>query len=253
MTGQFDLSGRVALVSGASSGIGRGLALGLARAGADLALAARRGGLLGTCAAEIRALERQAEVIPSDVSTVAGAQHIVQECLARFGRVDVLVNAAGITRRKPALEITEDDWDTVLDTNLRSAFFTSQAAARSMIAQGGGKIINVVSLTSVIGILNIAAYGASKGGLAQLTRALAVEWAQQNIQVNAIGPGYIETPLTQPLFDDPERSAWIHSRIPVGRRGYPEDLVGAAVFLASSASDYVTGQLLFVDGGWLAG
>lgn len=201
----------------------------------------------------MRALGRRALAIAADVADVKSVEAMAAQAESRLGRVDILVNNAGVNVRKPAAEYTEADWDQVLDVNLKGAFFTTLAVGRAMLRRKRGRIINICSLTSAIGIRNIPAYAASKGGLFSLTRALAVEWAPCGVTVNAIGPGYFLTPMTQPLFEDPERRAWIESRIPLGRPGQPADLGGAVVFLASDASSYVTGQILFVDGGWLAG
>ncbi len=250
---KLSLAGKIALVVGASQGLGRGMALALAEAGADLALAARGEQGLADTARQAHALGRRALTIPTDVRQLPQIRAMVERVIAEYGQIDILCNAAGINRRKPILEVTEEDWQEVLDTNLKSVFFTSQAVARHMIPRQRGKIINVASLTSVIGIENIAPYGASKGGVAQLTKAMAVEWAKYRINVNAIGPGYYRTRLTEAVFADPERRAWIESRIPLRVAGTPADLAGAVVFLASEASDYVTGQILFVDGGWTAG
>ena len=259
----FDLSGRVALVTGASRGIGRGIAEGLAEAGADIALVSRDAAGLAEVADRVRALGRRAEVVPADVGRMEDVRGLVGRVLERFvnPQLDILVNVAGTNRRKPAVEITEDDWDLVLDVNLKAAFFVTQAVGRYWIESGRfadgrhgkGKVINVTSLTSVIGIRSVAPYAASKSGLLGITRVLALEWAPHHICVNGLAPGYIRTALTRPVFDDPALSAWIHSRIPAGQAGSPSDLVGAAVFLAAPASDYLTGQNLPVDGGWLAG
>lgn len=250
---KMSLAGKVALVVGASHGLGRGIALALAEAGADLALAARSQGDLEETAGLARRIGRRALTLPADVRNLAQIRSTVERTLAQYGKIDILCNAAGVTRRKPILEVGEEEWDDVLDTNLKAVFFTSQMVARHMIPRRRGKIINIASLTSVIGIENIAVYGASKGGVAQLTKAMAVEWAKYRLNVNAIGPGYFRTKLTEAVFADPQRKAWIDGRIPFGHTGEPEDLAGAAVFLASEASDYITGQILFVDGGWTAG
>jgi NAD(P)-dependent dehydrogenase (short-subunit alcohol dehydrogenase family) len=253
MTDPFDLSGKVALVTGASRGLGEGMALALARAGADCVLVSRFAKELEEVAGRVAALDRRTLVIPADVGDVKSVEGMAAKAVERFGKVDILVNNAGINVRKPAAEFTEADWDQVLDVNLKGAFFTTLAVGRGMLQRKSGRVINICSLTSAIGIRNIPAYAASKGGLLSLTRALAVEWAPHRITVNAIGPGYFVTELTKPLFADPERRAWIESRIPLGRPGQPADLGGAVVFLASEASAYVTGQILFVDGGWMAG
>jgi 2-dehydro-3-deoxy-D-gluconate 5-dehydrogenase len=209
----------------------------------------------------VHALGRRAEVLAADAGRMADVRGLVGRVLQVFPHIDILVNVAGTNRRKPAVEITEDDWDLVLDVNLKAAFFVTQAVGRYWIESGRfadgrhgkGKVLNVTSLTSVIGIRNVAPYAASKSGLLGITRVLALEWAPHHICVNGLAPGYIRTALTRPLFDDPGYSAWIHSRIPTGQAGTPSDLVGAAVFLAAPASDYLTGQNLAVDGGWLAG
>ena len=249
----MSLFGKVALVTGASSGLGRGIALALAEAGADLALAARREAELSEVAKIARGYGRRALALPTDVCDANQIWRLVDTTLAELGAIDILCNAAGINRRQPLLEMSEADWDDILATNLKSVFLVSQAVAKHMAARRRGKIINIASLTSVIGIEHIAAYGASKGGVAQLTKAMAVEWAKYRINVNAIGPGYFHTHLTDAVFADPQRAAWVRSRIPLGAEGVAEDLAGAAVYLASEASDYVTGQIIFVDGGWLAG
>ena len=172
--------------------------------------------------------------------------------VAQFGKVDILINAVGTQVRKPAVEIVEQEWEHLIGVNLKSVYFLTQAAAKEMIKAKKGKIINITSLTSFIGLSNVSIYGASKGGIPTLTRQWAVEWAKYNINVNAIGPGYFKTALTADLFKDPERSKWVLNKIPLGRTGLPEDLAGTAVFLASEASDYITGQIINVDGGWLA-
>lgn len=253
MAANFDLTGRVALVTGASRGLGEGMALALAGAGADVALASRDEKGLQAVARKVEALGRKALVHPIDLASIAGIEPMVARVVAGLGRLDILVNNAGTNVRKPAVEFTEKDWDGVVNVNLKSVFFCTIAAGRAMMKQGGGKVISTASLTSTIGIANIPAYAASKSGLMGMTRVLAVEWAKHNIQVNAIAPGYFKTDLTAPLFEDPARRAWILGRIPLGRSGLPEDLAGAVVFLASPASDYLTGQLINVDGGWLAG
>lgn len=255
----FDLSGRVALVTGASRGIGRAIAQGLAEAGASIALSSRTQDDLLKAAEEIRALGAHAEAFPTDLSRVAEVQALVRDVLARMGQLDILVNVAGVNRRRPSTEITEEDWDTVLNLNLKGLFFTSQAVGRYWIEsqrfaaehnRGKGKIINIGSIAGEMGSRRRAPYTASKSGVPGVTRTLAVEWAAENICVNCVAPGYIETELTKPLFDDPTFSATFHNRVPMGRRGYPVDLVGPAVFLAAPASDYLTGQTIVVDGGF---
>jgi 2-deoxy-D-gluconate 3-dehydrogenase len=246
----FDLSGRTAVVTGARRGIGRALALGLARAGADVAVVARTAA--EDVAGEIERLGRRCVPIAADLAYPAQVDRVIPAAVQAFGRVDILVNNAGIGTRGPALDVTPHDWHRVLQVNLHAVFALSQQAAREMLPRRRGKIINIASLMSFQGGILIAAYTASKGAVAQLTKLLANEWAGQGINVNAIAPGYIETDLTRPLREDPDRNPAILARIPAGRWGRPDDLAGAAVFLASAASDYVHGHVLAVDGGWLA-
>lgn len=259
-TNFFNLSGRTALVVGASRGIGQAIAEGFAAAGADIALASRTERDLRQVSATIRDQGRRAEVILADVSQVTGAQTLVRDVLGRMGAIDILVNVAGINRRKPSVEISEEDWDAVVDLNLKGLFFTSQAVARYWLEsrrfaaeqkRGMAKIINIGSIAGESGFGRRAPYSASKSGVAGLTRTLAVEWAGEGICVNCLCPGYVETELTKPLFDDPAFVEKMRQRIPIGRRGYPIDMVGPAIFLAASASDYMTGQTLVVDGGYL--
>jgi 2-deoxy-D-gluconate 3-dehydrogenase len=246
----FDLSGKVALVTGANTGIGQGIALALAGAGADVALAGRSPA--EETAAGVRELGRKATIIGADLSTIAPVPAVVGRALDELGGLDILVNNAGIIRRADAVDFTEADWDAVADTNLKSVFFLCQAAARHMIGQGRGKIINIASMLSFQGGIRVPSYTASKSGVAGLTKALANEWAAKGVNVNAIAPGYIETNNTAPLQADEARNRSILERIPAGRWGAPSDISGAAVFLASGASDYVHGHILAVDGGWLA-
>jgi 2-deoxy-D-gluconate 3-dehydrogenase len=246
----FDLAGQVAVVTGGRRGIGRGLAMGLARAGADLAVVSRTAA--EDLAADVERLGRRCVPIAADLAYPAQVDRIIPDVVAAFGRADILVNNAGIGTRGPALDVTPHDWHRVLQVNLHAVFSLCQHAARDMLPRGRGKIINIASLMSFQGGINIAAYTASKGAVGQLTKILANEWGPRGINVNAIVPGYIATDLTQALRDDPERNAAILARIPAGRWGRPDDLAGAAVFLASRASDYVHGHLLAVDGGWLA-
>lgn len=256
----FDLSSRVALVVGASRGIGRAIAQSLAEAGASVALCSRTETDLRQAAEEIRDIGVRAEVFAADVSRVADIEALVREVLARMGQIDVLVNVAGVNRRKPSTEITEEDWDIVLDLNLKALFFTCQAVGRYWIDtrrfgaehnRGKGKIINIGSIAGEMGFRRVAPYAASKSGMLGVTRTLALEWATESICVNCLAPGYIETQFTKALFDDPTFTTSLHNRVPMGRRGYPTDLVGAAVFLAAPASDYLTGQTIIVDGGFL--
>ena len=255
MPGPFDLTGKVAIVTGANTGIGAGIALALAEAGADVAAIGRTPAT--ETAERIAALGRRCALIEADLSSAAPAGAAIEAVVEQLGRLDILVNNAGIIRRADALEFGEDDWDAVIGTNLKAPFFLAQAAARHMTSwasQGGqrGKIINVASMLSFQGGVRVASYTASKSGLAGLTKLLANEWAAKGINVNAIAPGYIATANTAALQADETRSRQILERIPAGRWGEPADIGGAAVFLASAASDYVHGHILAVDGGWLA-
>jgi 2-dehydro-3-deoxy-D-gluconate 5-dehydrogenase len=246
----FSLDGKVAVVTGANTGLGQAIALALADAGADVALVGRSDP--SDTIAGIEAKGRRALAIDADLSTVARHKRIAGEAVDWQGQIDILVNNAGIIRRADAIDFSEDDWDAVMDTNLKSVFFLSQAFARPMLARGSGKIINIASLLSFQGGIRIPSYTASKSGLAGLTRLLACEWAGKGVNVNAIAPGYFVTNNTAALRADPERSAAILARIPAGQWGDPADIGGAAVFLATPASDYVNGVVLPVDGGWLA-
>ena len=250
MTNPFDLTGRVAVVTGANTGIGQGIALALAAAGADIAAVGR------TPAEEtvekVRALGRRAEIVSADLSTIEPVGRVVDEAVEKLGAIHILVNNAGIIRRADSVDFTEEDWDAVVDTNLKSVFFLCQAAARKMIPQGSGKIINIASMLTFQGGIRVPSYTASKSGIGGLTKLMANEWAAKGINVNAIAPGYIATNNTAALQADPDRNRSIMERIPAGRWGDPGDMGGAAVFLASSASDYVQGHVLAVDGGWLA-
>jgi 2-dehydro-3-deoxy-D-gluconate 5-dehydrogenase len=250
VTNPFDLGGKVALVTGANAGIGQAIALALAEAGADVALAGRTPA--EQTAAGIERAGRRALLIDADLSTIEPAGRVVDETLSGLGGLDILVNNAGIIRRADAVDFTEADWDAVIDTNLKSLFFLSQAAGRHMIAQGRGKIVNIASLLSFQGGIRVPSYTAAKSGVAGITRLLANEWAAKGVNVNAIAPGYIATGNTVALQADETRNRQILERVPAGRWGSPRDLGGAAVFLASSASDYVNGHILAVDGGWLA-
>ena len=250
---KFGLAGKVALVTGASRGLGQGMALAMGEAGAKVTLVARTKSSLEETAQMIAEAGSKAQIIPADLSKISEGTRAVKETVAQFGRLDILINAVGTQVRKPAVEVVEQEWDHLIGVNLKSVYFITQAVAKEMIKANKGKIINITSLTSFIGLSNVSIYGASKGGILTLTRQWAIEWAKYNINVNAIGPGYFKTALTADLFKDPERSKWVLSKIPLGRTGLPEDLAGTAVFLASEASDYITGQIINVDGGWLAG
>jgi 2-dehydro-3-deoxy-D-gluconate 5-dehydrogenase len=247
----FRLDGRIAMVTGASAGLGAAIAVGLAEAGADVVAHGNSREPDATCDA-IKRLGRRAFGVRGDLGDKAVPQRIVAEALAEFGRLDILVNNAGTIRRAPAVEYTEEDWTTVIEVNLSSVFRMSQLVGRHMIERGsGGKIINIASLLSFQGGVTVPAYAASKGGVAQLTKALANEWARHDVNVNAIAPGYMRTDNTAALQADEVRNRQIIERIPAGRWGLPEDIVGPAVFLSSSASNYIHGHVLVVDGGWM--
>jgi 2-deoxy-D-gluconate 3-dehydrogenase len=250
MSPLFDLSGRVAVVTGANTGIGQAIALALAGAGADIAAVGRTPAT--ETATQIEALGRRAILVGADLSTIEPVDRIIAETLAGLGGLDILVNNAGIIRRADSVNFSEADWDAVIDTNLKSVFFLAQAAGRHMITQGHGKIINIASMLTFQGGIRVPSYTASKSGVGGLTKLLANEWAAKGVNVNAIAPGYIATNNTDALRADADRNAAIMSRIPAGRWGDASDLGGAAVFLASAASNYVDGHILAVDGGWLA-
>jgi NAD(P)-dependent dehydrogenase (short-subunit alcohol dehydrogenase family) len=248
----LSLEGRVAFVTGGGRGIGQAIAVALAKAGADVAVLARTAVELDQTVTMIEAQGRRAISIQASVANRGETDSAVRRVVEHLGRLDILVNAAGMQIRKPALEVTEHDWDQLISVNLRGVFFSCQAGARVMEAQGGGRIINITSLAAVIGLPMIAPYVASKGAVSQLTKALAVEWAGLGIRVNAIGPGRIMTEMTQDLFQDEDIRESLLRVIPQHRAGTAADLAGAAVFLASDASSYMTGQTIYVDGGWLA-
>jgi 2-deoxy-D-gluconate 3-dehydrogenase len=250
MASLFDLTGKIAIVTGANTGIGQAIALALASSGADVACVGRTPAQ--DTADRIKAMGRRAEIISADLSTIDPVERIVDETAAKLGGVDILVNNAGIIRRADAVDFTEADWDAVIDTNLKSVFFLSQAAGRHMIARGSGKIINIASMLTFQGGVRVPSYTASKSGIGGLTKLLANEWASKGINVNAIAPGYIATANTAALQADEARNKSILERIPAGRWGDASDLGGAAVFLSSRAADYVQGHVLAVDGGWLA-
>lgn len=250
MSNPFDLSGKVAIVTGANTGIGQGIAVGLARAGADVALVARSDA--SETAAMIEDAGRKCAIINADLSSIEPCDRIVEEAVEQLGGLDILVNNAGIIRRNDALDFTEEDWDAVVDTNLKTLFFLSQSAGRHMADHDGGSIINIASMLTFQGGIRVASYTASKSGVGGLTKLLANEWAAKGITVNAIAPGYIATNNTAALQADETRNRQILERIPAGRWGEPSDLAGAAVFLASDAARYVQGHVLAVDGGWLA-
>lgn len=246
----FDLSGKTAIVTGGSTGLGSGMSLGLASAGADIVLVDHR--KRDEVASQIRKMGRKVLTLHGDLSQMAVMEQVVNATLDNFGKVDILVNNAGIIRRKPAIDFSEKDWDDVMDLNAKTVFFLSQLCARDMMKRNYGKIINIASLLSFSGGITVPSYAASKGAVAQITKALANEWAKDGICINAIAPGYMVTDNTKALRENPERNSAISARIPAERWGTPADLAGVAIFLASKASDYVNGHLLTVDGGWMA-
>jgi 2-deoxy-D-gluconate 3-dehydrogenase len=248
------VDGKVAVVTGGGSGLGKSIALALAEAGADVVVTELQGRLSNARITARLVGEAGRKVLPIalDVTSLKSIQRMVAKVIKQFGRIDILVNNAGINIAKDALDVTEKDWDRILDVNLKGVFFCSQAVGREMIKRRAGKIINIASQNGVIGYYQRAAYCSSKAGVVNLTRVLAIEWAPHHINVNAIGPTFILTPLTQKLFEDRKFSREVLRRIPLGRLGTPEDVAGAAVFLASAAADMITGHTLLVDGGWTA-
>jgi len=248
----LDLTGRTAVVIGATSGIGRAIAIGLADAGADVVPTGRREKLAREAADEIAGRGRRSLVMTADVSDEDSLQALADAAIRKFGKVDILVNAAGRTTRRPTLEVSDAEWNEILDTNLTGMLRACRVFGRHMIERGYGRIINIGSLTSVVALYEVAAYGASKAGVAALTKSLAVEWAPHGVCVNAILPGVFRTALNEGLLDGTERGRELLLRTPIKRFGQPEELAGAAVFLASEAAGFVTGHLLAVDGGFLA-
>lgn len=247
---KFNLTGRVAIVTGASRGLGAGMAIGLAEAGADLVVVASSARLQETVD-KIKALGRRCIGVQTDLGDMKAIPQIIDATVKEYGRLDILINCAGIIRRAPAIEFSEKDWDDVIQINQKATFFMCQAAAKVMVKQKKGKIVNIASLLSFQGGIIVPSYTASKSAIAGLTKALANEWAPLGINVNAIAPGYMATELTEALQKSAERAPTILARIPAGRWGSPEDMKGLAVFLASDASEYVQGQVIAIDGGWM--
>jgi NAD(P)-dependent dehydrogenase (short-subunit alcohol dehydrogenase family) len=245
----FDLTGKVALVTGTSRGLGQYFARALAKAGADLVITSRNPASLAAFQAEIEALGRQVLPVPLDVRDYASIQSAVQGAIGRYGKLDILVNNAGCNVRKPAVDVTWDDWNLILDTNLRGTFFVAQAVARHMLPRKYGRIINIGSVTCVAGYAGLGPYGASRGGVKQLTMSLADDWGPHGITVNCLAPGWFKTAQNAVMYENQEWVDYLCDRIPLKRPGQPGDLEGAVVFLASDASQYVTGQTLLVDGG----
>lgn len=248
----FDLSGKIAVITGASMGIGQGLAKALAHAGAQVILTARSVQALEAVAEEIVAAGGTAAVRELDVTNTSGIAAVMNEISGTFGRIDILVNNAGLGANHAAVDVTEEDWDSMMDVNLKGLFFCCQAAGRIMLAQGSGKIVNISSQASVVGIVDHAVYCASKGGVNQLTRVLALEWSRHGVNVNAVAPTFTYTPGTAERLDDPEYYRNVVNRIPANRVAELQDVAGAVIYLASPAGNMVTGTTLMVDGGWTA-
>jgi 2-deoxy-D-gluconate 3-dehydrogenase len=248
---RFSLKGKTALVTGSSRGLGAGIAAALAEAGANVAIHGSRAVPQAT-QKSLSALGANHFSVVGDVSDAAACEHLVEEVVHHFGTIDILVNNAGTIRRAPAIDHPDEDWQAVIDTNLTSVFRLTKHAGKHMLLRGSGKVINIASLLTFQGGVFVPSYAAAKGGVGQLTKAFANEWAARGVNVNAIAPGYMATDNTEALRTNPERSRQIMERIPAGRWGCPEDLAGAVIFLASNASDYVHGHVLVVDGGWLS-
>jgi NAD(P)-dependent dehydrogenase (short-subunit alcohol dehydrogenase family) len=249
---KLDLNGRTAVVIGGTSGIGRAIAHGMAEAGADVVCTSRRQEQVDAAAAEIEAKGRRTLRVTSDVSDMASLQNLLSESVAAFGKVDILVNSAGRTKRTPTLELDIAEWDEIMETNLTGTLRACQVFGRHMVENGYGRIVNIASLSTFVALYEVAAYAASKAAVASLTKSLAVEWAKRGVNVNAIAPGVFRTALNQKLLDESPRGAEFLTRTPMGRFGQVEELAGAAVFLASEAASFVTGEVLVVDGGFLA-
>ena len=249
---KLDLGGRVAVVVGGTSGIGRAISHGLAEAGADVVCTSRRTEQVETAAAEIEALGRRTLRVASDVSDKPSLSNLLDECVSAFGKVDILVNSAGRTKRTPSLDVTEDEWNEIMETNLTGTLRACQVFGGHMVANGYGRIINIASLSTFVSLFEVAAYAASKAAVASLTKSLAIEWAKNGVNVNAIAPGVFRTALNTKLLDETPRGQEFLTRTPMGRFGNVEELAGAAVFLASEAASFVTGEVLVVDGGFLA-
>ncbi|MGD8294203.1 MAG: glucose 1-dehydrogenase [Desulfobacterales bacterium] len=247
---QFDLANKVAMITGGNRGLGEVSAMALAKAGADLAVCGRNKPDLERVSSAIQALGRKAQGFTIDVTDKAKVVEAVTQVIGHFGRIDILVNNAGVNHRVPVLDFPEEEWDRVISTNLKGYFLTAQAVAPQMIDNGYGKIINMSSILGTIGLPNQVAYASSKGGVDQMTKVMALEWAKLGVRVNAVGPTYFETELVSQIREDPERFNFINERTPMGRWGHLSELEGVIIFLASPASDFITGQTIYVDGGW---
>jgi NAD(P)-dependent dehydrogenase (short-subunit alcohol dehydrogenase family) len=249
---EFDLSGKVAIITGAGRGMGYHIALALAKYGSDLVICSRTTSELEKTKEEIERFGRKVLILRMDVTKIPEIHFMVEESLRTFGHIDILVNNAGVNIPQWAVDVTEETWDQIINTNLKGLFFCAQAVGKVMIQQKKGKIINISSQSGSVGIPQRAAYCSSKGGVNLLTKVLAIEWAKYNIHVNAIAPTYIETPMTKPMLEKDEFRNFVLGNIPLGRVGKPEDVIGAVIYLASEASSMVTGHVLLIDGGWTA-
>lgn len=246
----FDLSGKVAMVTGSTRGLGEVAALALAKAGADIAVCGRNKEDLKRVSVAVQELGKKAEGIYLDVTSDESVRQGVDQILGSFEKIDILVNNAGINYRVPVLEFPEDEWERIINTNLKGYFLVARAVVPQMLERGYGKVINMSSILGTVALPNQLAYASSKGGVDQMTKVMAIEWAQQGVRVNAIGPTYFETELVAQLRNDPERFNFINERTPMGRWGYPHELEGIVIFLAAEASDFITGQTIYIDGGW---
>jgi NAD(P)-dependent dehydrogenase (short-subunit alcohol dehydrogenase family) len=246
----FDLTGKIAMVTGSTRGLGETSAKALAKAGADIAVCGRNPQDLERVSAEIQTMGRKSQGFELDVLSKEKVKKAVEQILNHFGRVDILVNNAGTNYRVPVLEYPEEQWDLIINTNLKGYFLVAQAVVPQMIEQGYGKVINMSSILGKVGLANQLAYASSKGGVDQMTKVMALEWAKQGVRVNAIGPTYFETDMVKQIRNDPERFNFINERSPMGRWGYLPELEGTVIFLAAPASDFITGQTIYVDGGW---
>ena len=246
----FDLTGKVAMVTGSTKGLGENSAMALAKAGADVAVCGRNAADLKRVSEAIKGLGRDSEGFAFDVTSKMSVHEGVDRILERFGKIDILMNNAGLNHREPVIDYPEEAWDLVISTNLKGYFLVTQAVAPHMLESGYGKVINISSILGKIALPNQLAYASAKGGVEQMTKVMALEWAKQGVRVNAIGPTYFETEMVKPIRDDPERFNFINTRTPMGRWGYLPEMEGIVIFLAAPASDFITGQTIYIDGGW---